>query len=383
MDSTYFAPAGRAESGDFARRVAAVENAQMLRKLVDAMPGMVMILSPQRQVVAANVALTRTLGMTADEVLAKRPGEVVGCIWASEGPDGCGTGRHCSACGAVEAILESQQSSAQVVRECRVSVQAAGNAQSLDLRVTATPLVIDGEQYVIAVLDDISQQKRLEVLNRVFFHDVLNTAGCLWGYARCWRDATDGHDELSDLHTRFLSLTDQLLEEIKGQQDLLGAESGELVVRREPVDVLPLLESLRDEYQQHPVAQRRRIELRDVWQGRIATDVRLVRRVLGNMIKNALEATGEGRTVSLRCLDLGHEVMLAVHNCEVMPDAVQFQIFQRSFSTKAQRGRGIGAYSMKLLGERYLGGRVEFTSGVAAGTTFTLTLPKDDPAAGR
>ena len=31
---------------------------------------------------------------------------------------------------------------------------------------------------------------------------------------------------------------------------------------------------------------------------------------------------------------------------------------------------------MKLLGEHYLGGQVAFTSGAAAGTTFTLTLAK-------
>jgi signal transduction histidine kinase len=31
---------------------------------------------------------------------------------------------------------------------------------------------------------------------------------------------------------------------------------------------------------------------------------------------------------------------------------------------------------MKLLGERYLGGSVEFRSDEAAGTTFSITLPK-------
>jgi len=59
-----------------------------------------------------------------------------------------------------------------------------------------------------------------------------------------------------------------------------------------------------------------------------------------------------------------------------MPEEIQSQVFQRSFSTKAKSGRGIGTHSMKLLGERYLGGRVEFLSDEAAGTTFSITLPK-------
>ena len=38
-------------------------------------------------------------------------------------------------------------------------------------------------------------------------------------------------------------------------------------------------------------------------------------------------------------------------------------------------GRGIGTYSIRLLGERYLGGRVSFDSTPEAGTTFRIHLP--------
>jgi sensor histidine kinase regulating citrate/malate metabolism len=48
-------------------------------------------------------------------------------------------------------------------------------------------------------------------------------------------------------------------------------------------------------------------------------------------------------------------------------------LFRRSFSTKG-RGRGIGTYSMKLLGEKYLKGRVWFTSSPNAGTTFFIEV---------
>jgi signal transduction histidine kinase len=50
-------------------------------------------------------------------------------------------------------------------------------------------------------------------------------------------------------------------------------------------------------------------------------------------------------------------------------------MFQRSFTTKEGGGRGIGAYSVKLLTERYLGGWVTFSSSREVGTTFTVTLP--------
>ncbi len=94
------------------------------------------------------------------------------------------------------------------------------------------------------------------------------------------------------------------------------------------------------------------------------------------MVKNALEATGIGGIVTIGCEDLGDHIQFWVHNAEVMPEEVQLQVFQRSFSTKGEEGRGLGTYSMKLLGERYLGGKVDFTSHSPEGTTFTLTLPK-------
>jgi len=94
--------------------------------------------------------------------------------------------------------------------------------------------------------------------------------------------------------------------------------------------------------------------------GVVWTDRRLLLRVLGNMLKNGLEATAKGNTVAMDCRDPEKEVVFAVQNPEVMPQEVQLQVFQRSFSTKGQPGRGIGTYSIKLLAEQYLGGKGGF-----------------------
>jgi hypothetical protein len=94
------------------------------------------------------------------------------------------------------------------------------------------------------------------------------------------------------------------------------------------------------------------------------------------MIKNALEAIPQGQTVTLQCQEQGDDVVFSVNNPGVMPRDVQRQVFQRSFSTKSKSGRGIGTHSIKLLGERYLGGEVGFTSDPSDGTTFSIRLRK-------
>jgi signal transduction histidine kinase len=242
--------------------------------------------------------------------------------------------------------------------------------------VTATALDVSEERFTVCTIEDISQQKRLSVLSRVFFHDVLNTAGGMQGYVHLLEENyQDDSKELEEL--RLLGdLANQLVNEIESQRDLMAAETGDLDVDLSAVRPVELLEDLRTLYLSHPVSNGREIQMGDIWAGHLFTDARLLARVLSNMLKNALEATDVGGTVVVRCVCKEEQVTFSVHNPSVMPQDVQLQVFQRSFSTKARVGRGIGTYSMKLLGEHYLGGKVAFTSEESAGTTFTITLPK-------
>ena len=78
------------------------------------------------------------------------------------------------------------------------------------------------------------------------------------------------------------------------------------------------------------------------------------------------------------CAGEGDDVRFWVHNPMFMPPSVRLQIFKRSFSTKGS-GRGLGSYSVKILTECYLKGKVGFTSSKEGGTTFFVILPKHLP----
>ena len=98
--------------------------------------------------------------------------------------------------------------------------------------------------------------------------------------------------------------------------------------------------------------------------------------LLNNMVKNALEA-GTG-IVTIDCRQEDNKTRVSVHNAEVIPEKARFQLFQPSFSTKGT-GRGFGTYSIKLLTERYLAGKVGFTSSEGDGTTFFIKIPNLSP----
>jgi len=107
----------------------------------------------------------------------------------------------------------------------------------------------------------------------------------------------------------------------------------------------------------------------------VCSDVRLVQRILVNMIKNALEASRAGDVVRLGCLaapDGG--VTFWVQNPSVMAQETRLRVFEKGFSTKG-RGRGFGTYGMRLFAETCLGGHIRFTSEPGQGTVFSLDLP--------
>ncbi len=106
-----------------------------------------------------------------------------------------------------------------------------------------------------------------------------------------------------------------------------------------------------------------------------SSDETLLMRVIGNMTKNALEAIKSGETITLSCSKKDDKIRFSVQNPGEMPQEAKLQVFQRSFSTKGS-GRGLGTYSIKLLGEQYLNGKVGFTSSSEEGTIFFGDFPE-------
>jgi signal transduction histidine kinase len=377
--NTYFAPAGRDAPAELERKRHLVEHAELLRATLDAMPTFVVVLNDCRQIVGTNAALLRALKAELDEVIGRRPGEVFECVHVKGGPDGCGTSEGCAFCGAVKTVLASRRTNQQATGEARILCDRPDGNEAMDVRITATPVRVEGEDFTVAALEDISHQKRLAVLTRIFFHDVMNTIAAMKNYVRlAGRKLPKNGDDPGPVE-RLEELTDMLVDEILAQRDLTLAESGELEIHPQSVRAAGLLRQLCDAYAAQELAAGRKIELADPWDGSLTTDVRLLVRVLGNMLRNALEATDPGGVVTVRCASRAGRVVFEVHNDAVMPKDVQMQVFQRSFSTKAAIGRGIGTHSMKLLGERYLHGTVGFTSQAPEGTTFWIELAEKWP----
>ncbi len=87
----------------------------------------------------------------------------------------------------------------------------------------------EGQVYSIFTVIDISHEQRRRALERIFFHDVLNTAGGLRGFAELMQDSTP--EEIDELSETVLEISEELINEIQAQRDLASAESGDLQSR--------------------------------------------------------------------------------------------------------------------------------------------------------
>ncbi|PKO15165.1 histidine kinase [candidate division BRC1 bacterium HGW-BRC1-1] len=372
---TFFAPAKRLSGEAVSTQSKNFDAPDALRILIDSTPEVVAVLNEQRQIVYANrtlVAFARKENM--NEICGMRLGEVVGCIHSGETEAGCGTSKYCIDCGAVKSMLTCLGGSA-VEQECRVVVNSG---EAYDFRLRNTPLQLNGEKYIIVALSDIAHEKRRHALERIFFHDVLNTASGLHGLASILPHLEPG--DTSEIEQLLTHTTRRLINEIQAQRDLISAENDDLKTQFAYHSTGDLLQSQTNHFQYHDLTRNRNIVLNiDDPEMLVWTDATLAGRVICNMIINALEATAPGCSIILRARRTADQAVIEVHNDGTMEPEVQRQVFHRSFSTK-QTTRGLGTYSMKLLTERFLKGHVDFDSTPETGTTFRAFFPLQEPA---
>ncbi|MFH2130083.1 MAG: HAMP domain-containing sensor histidine kinase [bacterium] len=370
MEETHFAPAERSRPEELERQKKAIVANTSLIKILDAVPEAVLILNKQRQVVYFNDS-ARNIFNTNEIItpLGLRVGEVISCAHSRETAGGCGTTESCAFCGAVNAILLSQRGQS-VVEEARISLQ---NGDSLDLKLKASPYFEGDEVYTVFSLTDISDEKRKEVLERTFFHDILNTASGLSGYSELLLEASGAEiDEYKEIIHR---LSRSIIDEINAQKLLIDAEKNELTTTPVQVNSLEMLRRVINFYGKHQASFQKSMVIDENAESvDFNIDDALLARVLSNMLKNALEASDTRATVRVSCRKSGDRVEFSVNNQNAIPREIALQIFKRSFSTKG-KGRGIGTYSMKMMSEKYLGGRVHFESNDASGTTFIASYP--------
>jgi len=146
-------------------------------------------------------------------------------------------------------------------------------------------------------------------------------------------------------------------------------------LQREPTDIGTFVDNFLKEMvpqvAQHGVKLRRESPAS---LGPVALHANTFRRVLLNLVQNALDAMPQGGTLTLRGWQTASHVHLDI--CDTgtgIPADQLVQIFEPLYTTKPA-GTGLGLYMAREIVAAH-DGELRVTSHVGSGTTFTITLP--------
>jgi len=347
-----------------------------IRQIINSYPHISYILNENRQIVLSNQQQFDMTGLeNLDQIIGERPGEAMKCIHLHDN-NGCGLSDSCRFCDILNTITESRSRLMRVSRECRITTRSNGRLVFHDYQVICSPIRLNNQYYTLMNLVDISSDKRNQMLENVFFHDILNRLGALSGIVQMIR-SENKQPELDEYIDILDTVGELVIEDIQTQRFLKAAESANLILNIREHSVFEIAESVRKQICYNPIIKARQLAIyTNSCDFRLKTDAALLKRILLNMAKNAAEASPENSIITIMCSQKPGVVIFSVNNPGVIPESIRTQIFQRSFSTKGH-GRGLGTYSMKLFGENYLNGKVYFQSNEKQGTTFTIELPID------
>jgi len=367
-------PPGRSAGAELSTEIETVGRSAIVDGLLEAVHGLMAVLNENRQLLALNDGMLHALGVKSlEKVLGLRLGEAVHCTHAEHAPGGCGTTEFCPTCGAAIAQVISLTENRAAERLCTIEIPGDDTHNNLFFRVRASPLVIASHRFILLFLQDVSQGQRAAALEQVFLHDLRNTTmGISMGTALLAESVTGNDGEIA---RNLLHLANRLVREIELQRCIAHSSLKDFPTQPSSLAMATLFSELQRSCQQHPAIANRGLEFASPQPGHtLCTDPTILHRILYNMVINALEASRTGDTVKVMAQRNETHDVFSVWNTGTISPEIAHRIFQRNFSTKSSFGHGLGTYSMKLLGEKLLGGRVSFTSSPEQGTCFKLEL---------
>ncbi len=172
----------------------------------------------------------------------------------------------------------------------------------------------------------------------------------------------------------------RMLHMINLSLDLFKMERGIYELRPEPVDLIRIAQKVANEIR--GLTQARRLELffarggKPVQPGEkylVLGDELLCYTMLANLLKNALEASPKGGTITIDFED-GPCPGLNIHNNGEVPVEVRERFFEKYATAGKSGGTGLGTYSAKMMAE-IQGGCILMKTGTEEGTTISVRLP--------
>ncbi len=227
-------------------------------------------------------------------------------------------------------------------------------------------------------------QRQKEELTEIVVHDLKNPLAAIASNAAFLTMAQEMNEDVRDCSSAIARAADNMLRMVHDILDVSRAEEAGLSLRLEEVDLVSMAQRAAGLMSRR--AEERRITLvAEVGCSELLlqVDTDLVRRVIENLLDNAIRYTPSGGRVQLFVADGGDHARVAVADGGPgIPEEERARIFEKYAqlqrqADKAQKrfGRGIGLSFVKLVVDAHRG-EIRVTDNPPRGARFEIVLPK-------
>ncbi len=234
-----------------------------------------------------------------------------------------------------------------------------------------------------AIQEEAKLIKKVENLKQNFIslmsHDLKTPVAKIAGIADVTLHHAQGNPEVAKGLHNIVDATKELNKFITSILDLTKIESQNLALNKVTKDVNTIVEGIVEELRYEAWQKSIKVETELAPLYPIEVDIVLIKRVLSNLIENALKYSGENTTVSVKTWDDEDWVTVEIADNGVgIPEDDLAHIFDKFYRVKNDashsiKGTGLGLYLVKYFVELH-GGSIVATSKLGQGTKFTVKL---------
>lgn len=345
----------------------------ILRNIADG----VIVIDPEGQIVAINSSIERWFGVRERDVMEQLLRDVEAFAPLAD---------------LVDEIRETRLEGT-FTRE--ISVQLPGERNPRVFQARATKIIGQEERSVgvIMVLRDITREKEIDRMKTelvsVVAHELKSPLTSISGFAEILQSMELSRQEVREYASIIYDESNRLADLINKFLDLSKIESGRMDFHPGELRVRDVIDGML--YLVSPQADKKKIRLSvDVLNGNatIWADEKMISQVILNLLSNAIKYSPENTEVKVRVREDGDFVQIEVADQGFgIPREHLDRIFEKFYRIKddprhsEERGTGLGLALVKEIVDLHKG-RIEVTSEVGKGSTFTIFIPKPKPSGG-
>lgn len=219
-------------------------------------------------------------------------------------------------------------------------------------------------------------------------HDIRTPINGIRGMLEIAEHYSDDIEKQKECREKIWEASGYLLSLVNDVLDMNKLESGAIVLEQKPFDLVELLSEANTVAEMQAIEHGISYEINDPEPVKhrylVGSPVHL-KRILQNLAGNAVKYNREQGSVTVSCRELSWDESMAwfCFTCKDTGMGMSEEFQKHAFEPFAQEGRnanttyagtGLGLSIVKELAER-MGGRIELSSELNVGSTFTLTIP--------